>query len=1286
MVIRARGPSLPVSAVAAENQLSDPFLQLFDSAGNLIWQNDDWQDSSIDQGGTLHNLASLIPTALQPNQNAEAALRVVLDPGAYTAIVSGVGGTEGVGIVEIFEVNGADASRLKNISTRGSVRTGDNVMIGGVIIAGDTDKTILVRARGPSLDGFVPGFLADPTFTLVDASGTPVGSNDAWQSDPRAGEIPSDLAPTHADDAALLTTVAPGAYTAIVSGVGGTTGIGIVEVFELDAGGTTTPTPNTAAQAIFDAEVSAPVVQARCIACHVEGGQSGNTGLVFVRTTDSDHLMKNLGVFQTFVNNEGARAETVLNKMQGLESHGGAVQFPAGTDEFDAVTRMLCAIVDFDACANAAELFSPVHTSVQNICINCHVSGGIAQGTRLVFQPEADQETHNREQFESLLTSPANADLVISKVQGGSGHGGGTPLPGGSDGFNEVRNFVCALQPDATTCPELALPFWRDVSAAPQERTFRRAALLLAGRAPTEAELEHVRGANNETLRLAIRDLMHGPEFHQFLISGANDRLLTDRYLYESVIDNDNTRYVNFANRLFDLALSDSVTGEDSSREWLRRVSYGVARAPLELIAHVVENDRPYTEILTADYTMMNPYSNFALGGDAVFTDSENVSEFRRGRIHGYFRDGEDKTTYWLEEIGTQVLNPGELATVYPHAGVLNTQVFLRRYPSTATNRNRARSRWTYYHFLGFDIERSAARENDPALLEATDNPTMDNPACTVCHINLDPLAGAFQNYGDDGDYRDQDGGQDSLDRNYTNEGRYRDGPYQEGDTWYRDMRLPGFRGEDVPDADRSLPWLAEQMVADPDFASAAVRFWWPAIMGSEPLVPPENLADAGAEQNLAAANQQELDIRDLAGRFMDNRGSGPYNLRDLLADMMLTRWFTAEQLSESSPAPERRAELAAAGTERLITPEILSRKTRLNTGVAWLNRVDWRAGELLDALHNDYSLYFGGIDSNAVSERIGDITATMLSVAQAHAAEVSCPVVLKEFLRDDGTRRLFNGVGRTLTPDLESSASFLSAAPAGNQSETVSFDASLSAGSKQLRLSYSNDFWDFALGDRNLGVDYMRVLNSAGEEIGSFELEDAAYDDSCAHVRRDGAIQSLIFNHSCNVTLDLDLPAADTVTVEARIFGDQAGPGLPRLDIAVLGDPGNFRATAGSDAIRAKLAELHEIFWGEVVAPDSAAVARSYDFLVETWQSKSEITDRRFPRLRCDWQNDMTFLDDMPIQSDPVERQPGGWLNWSEAAHEYVNSFENEDPNMMLETWSVIVAYFLSDYRYLYM
>ena len=200
---------------------------------------------------------------------------------------------------------------------------------------------------------------------------------------------------------------------------------------------------------------------------------------------------------------------------------------------------------------------------------------------------------------------------------------------------------------------------------------------------------------------------------------------------------------------------------EELIYQWIRGISHGLAREPLELIAHVIENELPYTEILTADYTMVNPQLAVAYRSDVDFVDDSNIDQWQMAVTEGYTRIDQSTVYENADDFGAYV--SGGLPTVYPHAGVLNTLGWLSRYPSTATNRNRARSRWTWYHFLGFDIERSAPRTTDPEALADTDNPTLKNPNCTVCHEIMDPVAGAYQNYGDDGFYKDQYLGMDSL-------------------------------------------------------------------------------------------------------------------------------------------------------------------------------------------------------------------------------------------------------------------------------------------------------------------------------------------------------------------------------------------------------------------------------------------------------------------------------------------------------------------------------------------
>ncbi|HEY1583013.1 MAG TPA: putative Ig domain-containing protein [Chthoniobacterales bacterium] len=225
VLIRGIGPSLTTFGV--EGALANPVLELHKPDGTIV-TNDDWKSTQQ---------ADIAATGLAPTNDLESAILVTLDPGAYTAILTGKSSGTGVGLVEAYDLDQASASTLANISTRGLVETGDDVMIGGFIVGGGGGgaSTVVVRAIGPSLTSFgVANALQNPMLELHDSSGALVAANDDWMDGPDHQTISDDgLAPTDAKESALLGTLAPGAYTAIVSGVGGTSGIGLVESYNL---------------------------------------------------------------------------------------------------------------------------------------------------------------------------------------------------------------------------------------------------------------------------------------------------------------------------------------------------------------------------------------------------------------------------------------------------------------------------------------------------------------------------------------------------------------------------------------------------------------------------------------------------------------------------------------------------------------------------------------------------------------------------------------------------------------------------------------------------------------------------------------------------------------------------------------------------------------------------------------------------------------------------------------------------------------------------------------------
>lgn len=222
VVLRGIGPSLTQQSVP--DALADPVMELHGPAGFSTITNDNWQDGSCAGSG------------LEPPNPLESAICVTLDPGAYTAIVSGKNNTSGVALVEVYDLDQAAASKLGNISTRAFVSTGSNIVIAGFILGGNGgDDSVILRGIGPSLSPGVPNALDDPTLELRDSNGALIRANNNWQDDPiqAATIMAAGLAPTNPLETAIAATLAPDLYTALLSGVNESTGLGLVEVYDV---------------------------------------------------------------------------------------------------------------------------------------------------------------------------------------------------------------------------------------------------------------------------------------------------------------------------------------------------------------------------------------------------------------------------------------------------------------------------------------------------------------------------------------------------------------------------------------------------------------------------------------------------------------------------------------------------------------------------------------------------------------------------------------------------------------------------------------------------------------------------------------------------------------------------------------------------------------------------------------------------------------------------------------------------------------------------------------------
>jgi hypothetical protein len=228
VVLRAIGPSI----TGLPGVLADPVLELHGPAGFTTVTDNNWQDNPA-------QAALIQASGLAPTNNLESAIDATLNPGAYTGIVKGNGNTTGIGVVEVYDLSQAVLSKLGNISTRALVGTGNDILIAGFILGNNSGPTrIVVRGIGGSLAVVgVPNPLANPTLELRDNNAALLASNDNWQDDPtQAAELTAaGLAPTNASESGIAITLGPGQYTALLSGVNNTTGVGVVEVYDRGA-------------------------------------------------------------------------------------------------------------------------------------------------------------------------------------------------------------------------------------------------------------------------------------------------------------------------------------------------------------------------------------------------------------------------------------------------------------------------------------------------------------------------------------------------------------------------------------------------------------------------------------------------------------------------------------------------------------------------------------------------------------------------------------------------------------------------------------------------------------------------------------------------------------------------------------------------------------------------------------------------------------------------------------------------------------------------------------------
>jgi len=504
------------------------------------------------------------------------------------------------------------------------------------------------------------------------------------------------------------------------------------------------------------------------------------------------------------------------------------------------------------------------------------------------------------------------------------------------------------------------------LQTVPLDEALRKASLQLVSRLPTDAEIALVNDSGETGLRAVLDDMMKEPAFYERLSEIFNDMLLTDRYL---LANSQGPEALNLM-RPFPDAFWFDPGMENRDAEFLTNLQLSndsVAREPLELINFVVKNDLPMTEILTADYFMVNPYSakSYSVFDDLSFNDEWDADE-------------------WL---------PAQLDVfTVPHSGLLTSLMFLNRYPTSDTNRNRARSRVVYDLFLDVDILALEGNRPDGEAVDiSSPAPTMDNDDCVICHGLLDPVASSFENWNERGFYR----------------------PFQ---PWYDDMFQAGFAGVDRPDSEEptSLQWLTTQMQVDPRFNDAMVRIAYNGLVGRDPLDPP---GENGTAAEWDAYEAESVHLDEVKAAFAaDNQ-----NLKTLIKEIILSPYWQAEGLEDEGFALVHEE----TGAARLLPPEQLHRRIEALLGFQWRSALDfYYISKNLDGqarLLDDNSFYqqiYGGIDSFVITERLTEPNGLMVAVQERMANELACYATPNDFLAPAEQRLLFPHVELTTLPD----------------------------------------------------------------------------------------------------------------------------------------------------------------------------------------------------------------------------------------------------------------------------
>jgi hypothetical protein len=605
-------------------------------------------------------------------------------------------------------------------------------------------------------------------------------------------------------------------------------------------------------------------------------------------------------------------------------------------------------------------------------CTRCHTPGGPAvdANARFVLQPTSYPNFIDANMAMLKEMSKYEYDgkpLLLQKPIGNAGHGGGVVLQQGDTNWNSLKTMIARLNGTPTECTSQNSILSNVTLLSPAD-TFRKAALDLGGRLPTADENAAIAAGGETALDTALDTLLKEDAFYDRLREWYNDIILSDRALQN------NSGALNFVDDTLFPALAPFNDQMNQLYNDPRKplINKALAREPLDLIAYVVKNERPFTEIVAAPYTVVNPYSAIAYASNVQFKDPTDYNEFHETTV-------------------TEV-NVGQMkkTTQLPHAGVLSSPSFLNRWQTTPTNRDRGRARRVFQFFLATDVLKIAERPIDASQLTAIDNPTRNSVYCNVCHKTIDPVAGGFRGF-DDQDYEEFDG---SLD-------------------WHNDMELPGFGDQKMDPSfyPKAAQWLGKAVSEDPRFGISAVQTAYYGLTGRKPLTYPNDPSVQHYADRIEAWEAQDEFFR----KVVDKWASSNKNFKVVVKAIIESPYYRGVGWSLGGDPDTLAARLADIGVGQLLSPEMLNRKIAAIFGSHWRKGYDYANPH--DWLLEDYDILYGGIDSDSVIVRTTVPNGLMANVALRMANEISCQVTAYDFVSAKAQRRLFTLVEKDQAP-----------------------------------------------------------------------------------------------------------------------------------------------------------------------------------------------------------------------------------------------------------------------------